>query len=301
MDDLEIKCPICGSAKNRSLRPVSSDGRWRMYKCKKCLTHFQFPSMQGRSLYDEDYFVGAGSDKLVDYSHIDEFEKKIFEGRIKNLIETYRHRSKYSERLNILDIGPGNGSFCITAQKFGDAYAIDITDSNEKMIRENGYCGSFMVNDLESASKGELSDLKNFFDIVHISEVVEHLSRPSDFFENVAYLIKENGVLFIQTGRSDLLVSMLCGRRWSYYRIVHSIIYSKKSIISILEKSGFEVLGVKRDFESLADVRKLITHNMKSDTKRCITYLSTYILGRCLPQFGRMQILARKTKANFFL
>ena len=297
MNNTEIKCPVCGSTKNKGFCPTSSDGSWSMYKCRGCLTHFQHPNMQAKCSYNEDYFSGIGNDKFANYISTDWFEHNVLRDRIKKII-TIRKSYLYSpHQLNILDIGPGNGSFCITAQGFGNVCAMDITNSNEKTIRSNGYSGRFVKNNLEIVSPNEISDFKNYFDIINISEVIEHLSFPDIFFKNIANITREGGVIFIQTGRSDSMVSAVCGKRWRYYRIVHSIIYSKKSIKLILVRAGFVVISVKRDFESFTEMSKLIFANLSENPKRCIMHLLAFIMGKCLPNMGRIQIIARKVKA----
>lgn len=285
---MKKKCPICNALTQTSLRPLSSNGEWEMYLCHSCGAHFQYPNKQNKHLYDKKYFEGSGADSMVNYSEISLFEHELTGYKISALYSLYQrlhNKEQIKTKPRFLDVGPGNGSVLIGAQNYFDVTAFDITRENEKLMQRNGFKGKFRIIDLESVHP---KIQKESFDVIHLSEIVEHLSNPKTFFTNIAFLLKKNGIIFIQTGRADSWTARIEKEKWIYYRLVHSIIYSRLALELLLRKNNLEIVSLKRDIETIPQAAKIF-----SKTKN-MSYLSTYILGKIIKDFGRMQMIAVK-------
>ena len=98
--------------------------------------------------------------------------------------------------LSVLDVGCGGGLVCEPAARMGanvtgadaDAQAIAVASAHAKEAR------------LKITYKhGAAENLKKKFDVVLALEIIEHVSDPALFVENVAKLAKPNGLVIFST------------------------------------------------------------------------------------------------------
>lgn len=138
---------------------------------------------------------------------------------------------------SVVEIGCGDGSFLqilkangintfgIEPSKNAAALAVKrgLNVSNEYLIKKPG--------------------LKNRFDGFVLRQVLEHISRPNNFLQDIRYLLKDNAVGLIE-------VPSLHKTRW-YKRFFdffpdHVAYYSNATLSAILENNGYETLDIFR-------------------------------------------------------
>lgn len=74
------------------------------------------------------------------------------------------------------------------------------------------------------------------YDIITMIEVVEHLTSPYDEFDAVFSLLKQNGIVYIETSFSDFVV---IGDYYLTPGIGHSTIWSHTGLTAMMESRGF--------------------------------------------------------------
>jgi methionine biosynthesis protein MetW len=100
-----------------------------------------------------------------------------------------------SERKNrILDIGCGDGSFILKFRKDCETFGVDISQSAVKMAKETGI-SAYEVD----VSSQRLPFQDEYFDIIYMGDVIEHLTNPDHAIKEVTRVLKQNGFLVLST------------------------------------------------------------------------------------------------------
>lgn len=229
---MRVNCNLCQSDDYTLLFKIGDfDSPFFIVKCNKCGFIYQNPQLGKeylKSIYNQDYFLGKGK---INYKGDFAKDRLIANERLK-IIEGIKRPSR------ILDVGCHLGAFLEVAQKRGwDAYGIDISEFAVEVARKISGIKFFL---------GELKDIHFedcFFDLITCSEVIEHLTSPYETLIKIHRILKDDGLLVIQTANMNSLRIRFLGRR-DYYLPVHLYYFSKDTISKMLEKTGFEVVKV---------------------------------------------------------
>jgi methionine biosynthesis protein MetW len=94
----------------------------------------------------------------------------------------------------VLDVGCGDGSFIIKLEKKCRIFGVDVSSRAVEMAKEAGV----------SAYKSDVSQEKlpfenEYFDLVYLGDLIEHLINPDFAINEVARVTKLNGFLIIST------------------------------------------------------------------------------------------------------
>jgi len=98
---------------------------------------------------------------------------------------------------NFLDIGCGDGSFSVLFKevlKAEKGYGIEIFPESAAKANRKGICT--IISDVGFSS---IPFKDEFFDVVFALEIIEHLSNPSHFLEEIYRVLKPQGVIIIST------------------------------------------------------------------------------------------------------
>lgn len=233
---ININCNLCGEDKHKT---VLTKGIFTIVKCNNCGLVYMNPQPNGnelQKLYTKKYFIGGGFDKTINYNkesdkksreEINKIEIKL--GYIKRLIE--------NNRKNLLDVGCGYGFFLQTAKNkgyniFGNDISKDAAEYSSRMLKIQTF-------------RGVLEDLNltpNYFDIVTMTEVAEHLPDPLKTFKEVYRILKEKGLFVIETGNISSLKAKIAGKKWDYFIFPgHLYFFSKKTLTALIKKAGFDI------------------------------------------------------------
>ena len=172
------------------------------------------------------------SDSTPDNSHsylFNTFKKIILEK------ESFQNKT-------LLDLGCGNGSLTkLIAPYFKKTIAIDPSISGIEQAKSN-YDGDidFQNNYIEN--------IDEFFEVVSLFEVIEHIYDPISFMKNVKERLKKDGKIFLSTPYhgyfKNLVISLMNGfdhhfdPLWTHG---HIKFFSKKKNIWIVWYRGFKI------------------------------------------------------------
>lgn len=184
-------------------------------------------------------------DKSIHYTRgdgiLEEFLAKMRATRANNLIPEKARSGR------ILDIGCGSYPYFLVSTKFKKKYGIDPNTVNAKNIRD-------IELKKQTLGKGKLQYKDNFFDVVVMLAVFEHLP-----YEDIPYILKEvnrilkkNGIFIITTPApwSDKLLHL--SARWhlisseEIHEHKHNL--PKKTIASLMLRAGFEKNKIKSGY-----------------------------------------------------
>ncbi len=144
---------------------------------------------------------------------------------------------------NLLDVGAGSHSATKTKKEYPlcNYYGIDITKSYENDEADFQAMSGFYQMDLTQLNFSEIPD--NFFDVIVMSHIIEHLSNGDQVIAGLMPKLKKNGFVYIEypCEASTKLPSMK--RTLNFYDDpTHVRIYSTKEVSSVLTGVGLTTI-----------------------------------------------------------
>lgn len=247
MQNLEsVNCNFCNSNDYKIKYIV--DG-FNYVQCNNCGLVYVNPRLSIESiehLYDQNYFVGNGFDKSIDYKKDFEEKSTIQDLNVWDIstIKTFLPKNIHEPKL--LDVGCGMGLFLWKAKNNGFVVeGIELSD----------YASEFAIAKGLSIKKGTIDSIElknNFYDAIVMKEVIEHLTDPKKSLQIIFDSLKFNGVLFITTGNYNCPERIIKGKNWFYFMPTgHLQIFSNKTIKKYLEEIGFRKIYVTRQGDLL--------------------------------------------------
>jgi len=190
------------------------------------------------------------------------------------------------ERFNpsrVLDVGCADGLLLYSFSKFGvKGHGIDISKARLTYAHKN-IKSNLILLDIE---KGYLPFKPNSFDLITISEVLEHLNDLKWVISEMSRVLKQNGIILMSSpskvidSLNPLLgkVSRLCNSKKLTYetpteRPYHVNVHSSSFWIKIFESQGFRLMETSKIYylERLAgfrirnSLRKIVTPILPSN------------------------------------
>jgi len=228
----KIICPICENSDNIFYFKKNDHN---LYKCLNCDLVFVWPVPDNlKDIYQESYYQGALVNNTTfgysDYNQDKEPMREIFIAYLGKL-------EKLTKGRKIFDIGCANGYFLDLARERGwQTYGIEISEYGASEAREKGhevYCAS------------DLKEINNSFDCITMWDVLEHIQDPLPYMKAVNNILKEEGVVAINTINRSSWWARFWGKRWN--AIVppeHLLFFSRKSLFLLLANTKFEILNI---------------------------------------------------------
>lgn len=146
----------------------------------------------------------------------------------------------------VLDIGCGAGQYLIEKRKIGcSCFGVDINATALDRLRKRDqsimtHCGNVW----------EANYPDNFFDIIHICHVLEHVREPDKLLVETRRILKKDGLVYIEVPNVLSLNFALFGKYWLPLDTPrHVYAFSIKNLKIFFSKLGFEIIHV-RTFEN---------------------------------------------------
>ena len=245
---IKTKCPCCGSSEIIDEFPADNfrseiNVPASYTRCASCGSLYMNPQMvldERNSDYDERY--RQTYEKLT--KKIRRKSYRIFSCWMYGLLSGFSHvklpRGDVAGS-SLLDIGCGIGLQTKLLNKRG----VKITgiDSSEQAIKL-----ALEVNDGENFICTNFSDFNNKekFDFIRLDNVIEHIGNPNQLLCDTAEMLKHHGKLIIFTPNADSAsLKILRGKSVSAWPSEHIVLFSKKVLTDLLEKSGFEINRIR--------------------------------------------------------
>ncbi|MCK5124512.1 MAG: class I SAM-dependent methyltransferase [Dehalococcoidia bacterium] len=199
-------------------------GRWgRHVKCRSCKFIYVNP------IYKASEINKAYSQrKSVDVSIIRENRLRASESQV-GLVKQYKNGTY------LLDIGCGEGFFLFNASRAGYiTKGIELSqDAVEYARREFGL-------DVEAKPFEELQFPDDYFDVVTLWQVLEHVPYPLIVLKEVHRILKPEGLLATSTPDIESILARIFRRQWWNLRRLHINQFTSRTLADMLKRAGFD-------------------------------------------------------------
>jgi 2-polyprenyl-3-methyl-5-hydroxy-6-metoxy-1,4-benzoquinol methylase len=220
-----IGCGLDGS------QPVLQKGNLRVERCPRCAQVFlatwaeSFPS----ELYD--YYqqrVGVSQEQRY---------RAINSDRIRELLGELAHRV---QGRRLLDVGCGEGQLVHTALGVGwDAHGIDLSAPAIQICQSFGLpcrVQDFFSPDLD----GER------FDVVIMSELIEHVPLPGRFLARAEQLLVPDGICYLTSPNFGGLTRRLVGPAWREIHPQHFSYFTPQTLAQLVKRdTGLAIMSLQ--------------------------------------------------------
>ena len=223
-----IECSLCGSS-DRSL--YWDCGDYTFFRCNNCKLIYQYPQPVQKDLslrYDSNYF---------DYEINN--EKVFFNLMLKTLSDI--DFDSLSSKFNIaesefLDVGCATGLLPEYMKNKGwVSRGVELCEASasygKKVRKVDIYNGT-----LEEAGYSD-----NQFSIVHSSHLIEHLTSPSGYVEEVYRILKPGGYFITTTPNAASFQAIMFGKNWRSAIADHMFLFSVSTLSAMIKKQGFSI------------------------------------------------------------
>lgn len=140
---------------------------------------------------------------------------------------------------HILDIGCGTGAFLnlLQSKGYSNLYGVDISPFALQEVQKHTPNAKLCCNDLQST----ISLDNQQFDCISCLDVIEHLINPFVVLQEIARLLKPEGILLLTTPNSNSILRYLRGKKWYALRdSSHLIYFNAFSLDYLVSKAGLQ-------------------------------------------------------------
>ena len=147
--------------------------------------------------------------------------------------------SKISKNAKFLDFGSGYGQWIHSLRSHGytNLYAADIEPDALDFLNESKINTIDLRNGFDA-----ISNLKNSFDVIFTSHVLEHISKDEvvQVLKHLRDLLKSDGELYIAVPNAQAFTNTY----WAYEDFTHHTMYTYGSLRYILQQAGFTSIEI---------------------------------------------------------
>ena len=286
-------CKICG-ANNSKVKYYLKN--FNVVKCCACSTvflDFKNKVIDPLEIYSRGYYQERNEHYLkniiVDPIHGPENPSIIDFREGLKLIESFKHPGR------LLDVGCGMGIFLTIAKEKGwEVSGVDISDYAARFARERFDLSCFA---------GKLKDLRfqdRYFDVITMWDVIEHFEDPLDELNEIKRILADDGIILFDTPNVESFMRLIA--HWIYrvtgglfkypvkklYHQFHLYYFSDKTLKMLLNKSGFEIIEMKR---KTIPITKAKGNRLEKIIVRCLS-----ILERAAHREYELLVIAKKAR-----
>lgn len=244
---LSIQCALCGKKQKLielfkenfseerintvtfSARRVPDRIHYRIVKCVNCGLIFSnpiFPLKKISNFYMKSKFT---------YNTESKFLRKTYGEYLKGILP-----KEGLNKINLLEIGCGNGFFLGEAMKMGVENVFGVEPSEDSINKASDSLKGKIKRDILRPNLFK----SNIFDIICFFHTLDHIVNPNAFLTVVHSLLKKNGRVICVVHNTDGISVKLFGEKSPIFDIEHIYLFNKSNIAEIFKKNGLKTIKV---------------------------------------------------------
>ena len=258
MAENEFGCVLCHGMLSLYIERVFDtrfgvDGHWDIYRCESC-NLFQLSPLPSNDmlarLYENYYNFGGSKDGLYT-----DLRSAFLDSPIYLLWMAIDGDISFHSRVGqgrLLDVGCNEGRGLQIYKNNGfEAEGLELNERAAAEARKHGF----------SVSTDSLEDFRpeRPYDVVVLSNVLEHSLQPQKMLLHIASIIKQGGYLWVSCPNADSWQRGLFGQYWINWHVpFHIMCFSQRTLCTLLEKSGFKIEEIRQESPALWFANSLI-------------------------------------------
>lgn len=255
---IEKKCNICNSSKykilffgNDRLHRIDKI-LYRVVQCQNCGLVYLNPQPEPEELeryYPRNYGPFQDDNTIFKYGRFSIMLKRIknwlFNKYAAKIEITEKSNSVNEERIvNYLDFGCGGGSHLEKVRLKHPNWNLYGLDNNKfacELVRKKGF----------KVFEGDILELdlpNNFFDVINMSHIIEHVADPKGTLIKLNSIMKKGATMIISTPNFDSWAAKIFRKYW--YAVEsprHLFLFSYKTLTRLLDDTNFIVKEIEYD------------------------------------------------------
>jgi len=228
------ECNLCGSNNSEFL---FTKNFYPIVRCRECSLTYANPdgNVYLQDYYNEGFFKG----EKEKFGYVDYYKER--EYNIYNFNEYWKKIKQYIDRGRVLDVGCATGLFLECAGKNWQCYGLDVSEYASSIAKDK------IGATIETYQLLEAPWQNDFFDLITMWDVLDHLSNPIEHLFKCYQLLNKKGLLILNVGDISALFAKIFGQKW-YILIppTHLYFFNARTIKAMLNKAGFDVFKIER-------------------------------------------------------
>lgn len=281
-----MNCKICSSDKAKFLgvrgnqeyfgAPKLADNQEHkvanIFRCNRC-----------GFVYTDSAVSYSGSEKDY-YNNTEKYISSISDDPFRIFYETLGLIENFTSHTGkLLDIGAAKGEFLAAAKKRGwEVFGVEPSQNFVRYAAEK-----YGINVINS-SLMESTFPENFFDVIALNMVLEHIDDPQSLFSIIKKILKEDGLLYIEVPNMDSgllkIISLyyrINGKNWApflspFHPPYHCYGYQKTSLKHLCSISGFKI---KKIFIKEIGLRGFCFKARADKLSKCMITILAHLMG----------------------
>lgn len=242
-----ISCINCGSSSVFYFTKKNENNEFRIFRCPSCKSAFVWPRIDTQEI-KEYYFKDTYSDFTID--QIFQLNSRYYPDSFTDSNRIIDNCWSFKRGYNFLDVGAGFGPFSRAALKKGFHVSACEPNPNARnvFLKVSGFEPDACIFDREYASRHEEK-----YDVVLLSQVLEHVVDPNEVARNIYAVLRENGLAAIAVPHFGSALSKIQGKNDMYISPPEHLTYfSKQGLIKLFQRYDFKI----DVFETVTKVNK---------------------------------------------
>ncbi|MFA5047589.1 MAG: class I SAM-dependent methyltransferase [Patescibacteria group bacterium] len=251
-----VACNVCGSSSGDFIfynhdRLHGFPGKFKINCCPDCGLLYISPRPKNIGKYYIEEYEPYNLNSQDFYQKFENGLMKAYYNNQKGILAWFKikiYQALYSpipieyKGRKLLDVGCGNGLFLYNLKRFGsfDVYGVDLSDFAISQAREK--------LSLSNVNSGSLEDQRfpdDFFDVITLNHVIEHLPDPKATLIEISRILKSKGLLIITTPNAGSWNLKVFGQHWFALETPrHLNIFSTHSLSKIVERG--DIFSIKK-------------------------------------------------------
>ncbi len=262
----EVNCNLCGSNDFKRLyKAYNYNVEFVVVRCNKCGLAYINPRMPANvieNMYSSKDTINLGF--AISSCGPLSRNRRWHEARFKTMMKHFKEiNPSYSPEHTIryLDVGCGIGQTLDFAKNRGwETHGIDIS---EYVVEEGNKLGrNILLTNLENSPFED-----EYFDILLMSEVIEHVTDPLQELKLARKKMKKGGILVVDTINIDSFFMKFLGENSSFVEAGHLTYFNYGTLREMLKKAGFNIVKGYRGLEvSLGDYMEIYSTMFRKRT-----------------------------------
>lgn len=259
---MKNSCPVCRGVRTAHLfdsrdRVYGLPGIFLVFRCSECRAIFYEPRLGEKELsayYPESYGRYRHS-RAIGRKRYDGIRRFVLENRYGYPPSDGRKASRFQRGAaiflslfiakgappyrgegKILDVGCGGGSYLYRLKQWGwRGYGVEPSAAGAAQAQALGL-------DVVQGNVAEASFPDEFFDVVRLSHVLEHLGDPHGSLREIRRILKKDGIVDVTVPNTGSLNFWLFGADWYALDVPrHVISYAPETLRTLCSAAGFEI------------------------------------------------------------